>query len=41
MVEFVMELEDEIDISIPDDVADRMETIGDLIRYIERRKRGG
>ncbi len=42
-VELVMELEEDFDVSIPDDVAQRIQTIGDLIRYIEqqRRKPGG
>ncbi|MCH8044128.1 MAG: acyl carrier protein [Planctomycetes bacterium] len=43
LVELVMELDEEFDISIPDDVAQRIQTIGDLMRYIEqqRRKPGG
>jgi acyl carrier protein len=42
-VELVMELEEEFDISIPDDVAERLRTVGDVIRYIEeqRRRQGG
>jgi acyl carrier protein len=38
-VELVMELEEEFDISIPDDVAERLRTVGDVIRYIEERLR--
>ena len=43
MVELVMEFEEEFDVSIPDDIAERFQTVGDAIRYIEkqRRKRGG
>jgi acyl carrier protein len=40
VVELVMELEEEFDFDIPDDAASRMNTLGDLIRYIEERKRG-
>ena len=36
-VEAIMELEDEFEISIPDDEAQRIETIGELIDYIEHR----
>ena len=39
-VELVMELEEEFDINIPDDAAEKMQTIGDVIRFIlERRKK--
>ena len=43
LVELVMELDEEFDVSIPDDIAQRIQTIGDLMRYIEqqRRKPGG
>ena len=42
-VELVMELEEEFDLSIPEDAAERIKTIGDAIRYIEqqRRRTGG
>jgi acyl carrier protein len=39
-VELVMELEEKFDVSIPDKVAERIETVGDAIRYIEQSKRG-
>ena len=39
-VELVMTLEEEFDFAIPDDVAERIQTVGDVIRYIEQRKRG-
>lgn len=39
-VELVMELEEEFDITIPDEDAERIQTIADAIRYIlERRRR--
>ena len=34
-VELVMELEDEFDLSIPDDAAEKIKTVGDAISYIE------
>ena len=34
-VELVMELEDEFDISIPDDAAEKIKTVGDAISYID------
>ncbi len=34
MVELVMELEDEFDVNIPDEDAQKMETIGDAVNYI-------
>ena len=40
-VEMVMELEEEYDVNIPDDVAERIQTIGDAIRYIQDQRRGG
>jgi acyl carrier protein len=41
-VELVMELEEEFDINIPDDEAEKIQTIADAIRYIlqQRQKRG-
>jgi acyl carrier protein len=38
-VELVMGLEEEFDLTIPDDVAERILTIGDAVRYIESQKR--
>ncbi|MEM7316468.1 MAG: acyl carrier protein [Planctomycetota bacterium] len=38
-VELVMELEEEFDITIPDDVAERIQTIADAVRYIQDRRR--
>ncbi len=35
IVELVMALEDEFDIQIPDEDAEKIETVGDAIRYIE------
>ena len=34
-VELVMELEDEFDMSIPDEEAEKIKTVGDAIKYIE------
>ena len=34
-VELVMELEDEFDLSIPDEEAEKIRTVGDAIAYIE------
>lgn len=39
MVELVMELEEEFDIDIPDDAAERINTMRDAIRYIEKARR--
>jgi acyl carrier protein len=39
-VELVMELEEEFDINIPDDVAERMKTIGGVFRYIREQQDG-
>lgn len=37
-VELVMELEDAFDISIPDENAEKMQTVGDAINYIKEHK---
>ena len=34
-VELVMELEEEFDINIPDEDAEKIQTVGEAIRYIE------
>lgn len=36
-VELVMEFEDEFELQIPDEVAERMRTIGDVVSYIGMR----
>ena len=36
IVELVMELEEEFDINIPDDAAERTQTVGQVIEYIEK-----
>lgn len=36
MVELVMELEEEFDINVPDDAADKIQTVGQTIEYIEK-----
>ena len=37
IVELIMALEDEYGIEIPDEDAEKMETVGDSIKYIEDR----
>lgn len=37
-VELVMELEEEFDISIPDDAAEKISTVGEAISHIESSK---
>jgi len=34
-VELVMELEEEFDITIPDDEAEKIQTVGEAVKYIE------
>ncbi|MFO0867669.1 MAG: acyl carrier protein [Pirellulales bacterium] len=40
-VELVMELEDEFDIDIPDDAAEKIQTVGQAIDFIEKAKNNG
>ena len=35
VVDLVMSLEEEFDVEIPDDVIEKIKTVGDLVRYIE------
>ena len=35
IVELVMELEDEFDVSIPDEDAEKIQTVGDAVKYIK------
>ena len=35
-VELVMELEEEFDVNIPDDVAEKIQTVGEAINYIQK-----
>lgn len=37
-VEFIMEAEEEFDVHIPDDDAEQIQSLADLIRYLERRQ---
>ncbi len=37
-VELVMELEEEFDINIPDDAAEKIQTVGQAIDFIEKAK---
>lgn len=39
-VELVMELEEEFDINIPDDAAEKIQTVGQVISFIENAKQG-
>ena len=38
-VEFVMALEEEFDVTIPDDVAERIQTVADAVRHLRRHRR--
>ena len=38
-VELVMELEDEFDIKIPDEEAEKIQTIGEAVEFIEQRSK--
>lgn len=40
VVEFVMEVEKEFDISIPDEEAAKLVTIGDAVKYIDAQTKG-
>ncbi|MEZ6155676.1 MAG: acyl carrier protein [Candidatus Scalinduaceae bacterium] len=37
-VELVMEFEDEFNINIPDEEAEKIQTVGDAVKYIEEHK---
>ena len=39
VVEFVMEVEIEFDITIPDDAAAKLVTVGDAVKYIDEHKK--
>ena len=39
VVEFVMEVEKEFDLTIPDDAAAKLVTVGDAVKYIEENKK--
>lgn len=36
LVELIMELEEEFEITIPDDQAEKIKTVGEAVEYIER-----
>jgi acyl carrier protein len=38
VVELVMELEEEFDINIPDDAAEKIQTVGQAVEFIEAQK---
>ncbi len=37
-VEIIMTIEDEFDVEIPDDIAEKLQTIGQIVDYLERVK---
>ena len=37
-VEIIMDIEDEYAIEIPDEEAEKIQTVGDLVRYVEENK---
>ncbi|MDF2699741.1 MAG: acyl carrier protein [Haloplasmataceae bacterium] len=37
-VELIMTVEEEFDLSIPDDLAQGLKTVGDIVRYLEANK---
>ena len=37
-VELIMEFEKEFDVSIPDDQAEKIQTVGDVAKYIDKAK---
>jgi acyl carrier protein len=37
-VEIIMAIEEQFDIEIPDDEAEKFQTVGDLVRYVEENK---
>ncbi len=39
-VELVMELEDEFDLTIPDEEAEKLKTVGEAIEYIQKHMNG-
>lgn len=39
-VEFAMEAEDEFEFSVPDDDAEKFDTVGKVIEYVEKRATG-
>jgi len=41
VVELVMALEDEFDIEIPEEEAEKIRTVGDTVRYLEEKQVGG
>ena len=36
-VEIIMAIEDEFDIEVPDEEAEKFQTVGDIVRYVEER----
>ncbi len=41
VVELVMALEDEFDIEIPEEDAEKIQTVGDAVRYLEEKQVSG
>lgn len=40
LVELVMEFEEEFNVSIPDDVTDKIQTVGQAVKFIEENSNG-
>jgi acyl carrier protein len=40
VVEMIMSVEEMFSIEVPDDAAEKLRTVGDLVAYIETRQRG-
>ncbi|MDR1571495.1 MAG: acyl carrier protein [Clostridiales Family XIII bacterium] len=38
-VEIIMAIEDEFDIEVPDEEAEKFQTVGDIVRYVEEQIR--
>jgi acyl carrier protein len=37
LVDLLMSLEDEFDVEVPDEMVENIKTVGDLVRYIEKK----
>ena len=41
VVELVMSLEDEFEVTIPDDAYEQLQTVGDVVRYLQNLRHDG
>ena len=41
IVELVMAFEEEFGVEVPDEDAEKLQTVGDVTKYIEERQKGG